>query len=201
VLYVEEQNFLGADAFQGLLDYTLSQRERFEPSLVGASEGRVDASIRQSRRLWDLGEFHTILEAATLSRAKDWGRQLGLSAFEPSGVEIEMVAHGHGGFYGRHIDLLTGDTGRLQGMDRIITMVYYLHRKPKPFSGGQLRLYPKFGLNRPDAHESHDIEPEQDKAVVFSSWVAHEVMPIICASDKFEDSRFSINCWVLSRRG
>jgi SM-20-related protein len=200
MFYKEEQSFLGDGLCQDLLDYVLSQEVNFQPTLVGSGAGRIDPTVRVSSQLTELGEFRRLFEQKTIARANDWICELGLTHFEPSSVEIEIVAHGDGAFYKRHIDLFTGEERRLQGEPRIITVVYYFHREPKAFTGGQLRLFPKMGLKRADEEETHDIEPSQDKAVVFSSWVAHEVLKVACPSQRFEDSRFAVNCWILAKR-
>jgi SM-20-related protein len=200
MFYKEEQNFLGSELRQDLLDYVVSQEANFQPTLVGAGDGRVDPSIRVSSRLTDLGKFQEVFEQRTLARVTDWISDLGLTRFEPSSVETEIVAHGDGAFYNRHIDLFTGEDRRMQGEDRIITVVYYFHREPKAFNGGQLRMFPKLGLKRVDGDETYDIEPSQDKVAVFSSWVAHEVLKVACPSRRFEDPRFAVNCWILTKR-
>ena len=41
-----------------------------------------------------------------------------------------------------------------------------------------------------------DVAPEKDSLLIFPSWALHEVMPVVCPSGEFADSRFSVNCWV-----
>ena len=72
-------------------------------------------------------------------------------------------------------------------------MVYYFHKEPKAFTGGQLRLYGLAGADSPDYEE---IEPRLDRAVFFPSWFPHEVLPVRCSSDAFADGRFAMSCWV-----
>jgi Rps23 Pro-64 3,4-dihydroxylase Tpa1-like proline 4-hydroxylase len=79
-------------------------------------------------------------------------------------------------------------------------MVYYFHRKPKAFFGGQLRLYPLIKAEAgayvdAEAGAYVDIEPQSDSVVFFPSWFPHEVLPVHCESGAFADGRFSINCW------
>jgi len=119
---------------------------------------------------------------------KDEGR------LEEKTYEIELVAHGDGGFYHRHIDTFTG-SGRSRSGDRVVSCVYYFHSRPKQFAGGELRLYPLPTRVAP-APEPIDVAPEHDTLVAFSSWMPHEVMPTVCPTKQFKDYRFSINCWV-----
>ena len=74
-----------------------------------------------------------------------------------------------------------------------MTMVYYFYRKPKAFTGGQLRLY---GLGAHATNCISEIEPRFDRAVFFPSWFPHEVLPVHCNSGAFSDGRFAISCWV-----
>ncbi len=122
---------------------------------------------------------------------------LGCASFTPSRFEVEMVAHGDGAFFRRHIDTLTGsaDTPRESRRgSRVISMVYYFCATPARFSGGQLRLHSLVATG--EAGTYVDIEPVNDTALFFPSWFRHEVLPVVCESGRFMDSRFAINCWV-----
>ena len=78
----------------------------------------------------------------------------------------------------------------------MISAVYYFHREPKAFSGGALRLY-RFGVDPHDPASEADsvaFEPRQNSLVCFPSWAVHKVDLVRCASDRFEDFRFGLNC-------
>jgi Rps23 Pro-64 3,4-dihydroxylase Tpa1-like proline 4-hydroxylase len=87
---------------------------------------------------------------------------------------------------------LTGASRRDAGSPgvRTVSGVYYFYRQPKAFDGGELRLY-AFG-----EEAFVDIEPSENAFVAFPSFAAHEVLPVTCPSGAFEDSRFSVNCWL-----
>jgi Rps23 Pro-64 3,4-dihydroxylase Tpa1-like proline 4-hydroxylase len=105
-------------------------------------------------------------------------------------LEVEMIAHGDGGFYGRHVDL---NPHREAETIRALSGVYYFHTRPRAFTGGELRLYPS-ATGATDTFI--DVEPAHNSFAVFPSWLTHEVMPVRCPSGRFADSRFSVNCWV-----
>jgi SM-20-related protein len=109
---------------------------------------------------------------------------LGLEMICMGDVESQLTATGDGGFFKAHTD--RGVTTP----NRIISYVYYLHSIPKPFTGGELRLY-----ESRDSSKFKVIEPTNNSLVLFKSDCWHEVMPVQ-NSEKFADSRFTINGWV-----
>lgn len=187
------KNFLGTHLASGALQYAIEMASEFRPTGVG---GILEANlaIRRSVRIEDVGEMRAVVEQRVLQVLPDLTLELGLSPFETGQIEIEMVAHADGGFYARHIDTFTGAV-RSESGDRVISCVYYFFKQPKSFSGGELRLYPLRTAANP-APEPIDIAIENDSLVAFSSWMPHEVLPVLNPSPAFEDSRFSINCWV-----
>lgn len=190
-------NWLGLQSVERLLHNAESRRENFAVSGVGRGENkRVDLTLRRSMRLKQLGDLQGELQARVRDTLPAMFRQLGTTSFEPSKLELEMVAHGDGAFYARHRDtnVFSDAVGAAFGNRRIISAVYYFHRIPKCFSGGVLRIYGFAGQKQAAAFV--DVEPENDTLVFFPSWFPHEVLPVISPSGRFEDSRFAINCWV-----
>lgn len=187
-------SFLGEEVRAGLLAYAIEARARFTSSGVGTGNA-VATKIRNSHKLEDLGPFRDVIEEKARERLPAVAAQLGIPAFPACEVQLELVSHGDGAYYRRHVDLYTGSAREGLGGDRLISMVYYFHRRPRKFSGGQLRLYP---VGR-DAGQVIDVEPSDETAVAFGSWVPHEVLPVGCPGAAFDDSRFSVNCWFLRK--
>ena len=187
------RDLLDTSAVDALLDYACAREADFTPSDVrptGSKGGFVDLVRRKSLQLRDLAGFEPLLRALVYDQAGELMKQLRMSAVETlSSFETQLVAHGDGAFFTRHIDTATGDRRRADV--RVLSGVYYFHRRPKAFSGGELRL---FDLRDPERFI--DIEPTHNTLVLFPSWVLHEVRPISCASHRFADARFSVNCWV-----
>ncbi|MEV6734530.1 2OG-Fe(II) oxygenase [Streptomyces sp. NPDC051364] len=82
---------------------------------------------------------------------------------------------------------------------RLISFIYYLHRSPRPFTGGQLRVYDT--LATPEAVHAaasfRDIERVHNSIIFFpSAGVFHEVLPVTCPSRRPEDGRISCNGWI-----
>jgi SM-20-related protein len=162
-----------------LLSFAQTSRDQFKASDVGYGESnRVDPARRRSSKLKQLASMY---------------EHLGYKLSDPVSIELEMVAHGDGAFFLRHADTVIRPE---MTSYRAISAIYYFHWLPKLFSGGVLRLYSIGGKEGTFV----DIEPTNDRLIFFPSWFPHEVMPVVCPSGRFEDSRFSINCWVYTKQ-
>ena len=187
-------NFLGTEAANRLLEFAIDNADLFDVTRVGQIDGgNIDERIRRSFRLKEMGEFAPLIESAVNEALPRVVLELGIRPFDVGFCETELIAHGDRGFYQRHIDTVTGTSRSLFG-DRVVSFVYYVHCRPKCFSGGNLRIYPM--PTSTFAAMPLDIAPEHDTLVAFSSWLPHEVMPVTCPTASFEHSRFSVNCWV-----
>jgi SM-20-related protein len=190
---VRLQSFLGEISTGHLLDYAIAHEEDFMPSdLQRKGEFFVDPSIRVSKKLLELGNLKDLIQMAVDRVLGSVLQQLGIGDLGSHFYELELVWHGDGAFFKRHSDTIVHGDKPLSR--RILSMVYYFHKKPKAFAGGHLRLYAlgseiETGLHR-------EIEPDSDSAVFFPSWFPHEVLPVQCGSKAFADGRFAVNCWV-----
>ncbi len=196
--------FMGQAMVGRLLELAIARQADFVATKVGnGAKGGINPAIRSSLLLRDLGDLRAELEARFLAILDESVSMLRLSPIRLHSLELELVAHGDGAFYNEHIDTFTGRADA--AADRALTGVYYFHRQPKGFSGGELRLHalaPGNGVNGANgARRFIDIPPGPDTFVLFPSWAPHEVRPVSCPSGVFEDSRFAINCWYRNRRG
>jgi SM-20-related protein len=190
------RDFLPASLAEALLAWAVENEAIFKPTTVGSRSGkRVDPQIRVSISVRKFGPLKEELSRRILAVAPDLICDLRVNPLEIADTELELVAHNDGAFYGRHIDTFTG-SGSDGGSHRFVSAVYYIHQRPKPFSGGALRLH-RFGAAGGDG-DFLDIEPEHNLLAVFPSWAAHEVRPISCPSKAFAHSRFAVNIWILS---
>lgn len=185
---------MGGEFIARLLNFAVASEASFVPTQVDKGEGRLDEKIRRSLKHLVPKDYVALIEQAVGNSLPYILNELGIRPFPVAWYEIELICHGDGGFYHRHIDTFTGGNRSRSG-DRVVSCVYYLHSQPKRFSGGELRLYPLPTRIAP-VPEPIDVVPEHDTLVAFSSWMPHEVMPTVCPTKRFEDYRFSINCWV-----
>jgi SM-20-related protein len=188
--------FLTLPELNALRQYVLEQELRFEISEVlspGVTGGAVDYEHRRSRVLMDMGQHEKVMVdrvLACLPRVLEkWGR----APFPISRVEIQTTASNHRDFFRCH-----NDNGAEAVADREITFVYFFHREPKQFSGGELRIYDsrRENDNYVPSPNYRTIVPEQNQLVLFASGLSHEITPVECPSGQFADSRFTVNGWV-----
>ena len=210
--FVRMTDFLAPAQQDRLLTSTLAGGERFRPALVG--EGRLSLEsrtafvsgvrIRREVKSWFgpklRGALPQVLTRLRMDEAPGGGARRGAASHDGAPryrIELNVTAHPAGGFYSAHQDNMEDwNDGRK------LTFVYYFHREPKRFSGGDLLLYDTdfeadagsgatFAFSR--------IEPVQNSLVFFPSEYLHEVTPVECASNDFGDGRFTVNGWLHGR--
>lgn len=189
-LHLAIDGFLPQEVADTMLAEMLAAEVQFTPSTIGSSgTGRLDASYRSSQRLpLHSGVNSTPLIDAIHAQLDALCGALGVSPFVMCRSETSLVSHRDGDFYKRHVDTRIGVSD--DPSVRVVSCVYYLHRIPRGFSGGELAIYPLVGHAPPVL-----IEPVHNRLAVFPSFVPHEVLPIR-STGGFAESRFSVNCWV-----
>ena len=190
-------DFLTPDDHGRLLDWTVANEHLFVPSRTkGRDYDPVIRSCLSVRK--DAGHWWV---AAVREQVARLGEALftaaGMKPFEIADVELELTAYNHGAHFLPHVDVVTGS--ERQQTDRVVSGVYYFFRNPKSFCGGALRLH-RFGTTGSEEGDFFDIEPRQNRFLIFPSWARHEVRPVGCPSRQFVESRFAINCWIHRRR-
>jgi len=188
--------FLTVAELNTLRQYVLEQELRFEISEVlspGVTGGAVDYEHRRSRVLMDLGGHETVIVNRLLTCLPRVLQKWERDPFAISRIETQTTASNHGDFFHCH-----SDNGAEVVAAREITFVYFFHREPKQFSGGELRIYDsrRENHNYVPAANYRTIVPEQNQLVLFASGLAHEITPVDCPSGQFADSRFTVNGWI-----
>jgi len=187
--------FLAPAELETLMRYAQAREPRYRISEVispGVPGGSVDFEYRRSMVLFDLDDPG----AALVERARAYLprvlEKLGRQPFPIARVEAQITASNDGDFFRWHCDDGEGEIAT-----REITFVYFVHREPKPFRGGELRIFDtrkENGVFVPTAH-CQVVAPRQNQIVFFQSALAHEITPIECPSRAFVDSRFTVNGW------
>jgi SM-20-related protein len=171
--YFRLEQFLPAASADDMLDDLIARRSEFS-ALTGHRNflrlpSPLDEVPKFSQRL---AEMLPLVE-----------RRVGVDLSHPQ-LELYVHAYNDGTFFGKHFDNRGGANWR-----RRVSCVYYLHRRPRPFEGGNLVIYSQKG-------SAFQVEPVHNSMVFFPSSLVHEVLPIRCGSGRFQDSRFAINIWV-----
>jgi hypothetical protein len=188
--------FLAPQELDELVTYALEHEEEFENSAVISPSGEpgvTDYNHRRSRVLMDLGKHQdVILERirCVLPRVLD---QLGIEEFPVTHAEAQITASNDEDFFGAHCD-----DSQAMIASRRLTFVYFFHREPRQFEGGELRLYDTGGESDPHLSSGgyQSIVPQQNQIVFFPCSVLHEITPVDCPSRAFADSRFTLNGWL-----
>lgn len=185
--------FLDAHMHAALLEWVLASESRFAPAKLAG--GLFEPKVRSALSLRDLGPLAPVFAEKLRAAVPDWIEALRVTPFETSEVELELAAHNDGAHFTLHSDTyLSSEPAR---GDRMLSAVYYFHRRPSAFQGGNLRLH-RLGASPGDP--GLDISPDDNTLVVFPSWGLHEVMPVSCPSRAFADSRFAVNGWIYRAR-
>lgn len=187
--------FLGGRTAGALLERAIAATgDRLRPSTIGDRELAPD--IRRSRSYQDFAAPELTTAIEEVREAVE--HALGVSC-EHTRPSYGLNVHNDGDFYRPHQDSSAEFSPR-----RLLTFVYYLHRTPRPFDGGELRVFdaalPLHTATTGDWERRtwRDWEPEHDSVVFFRPTAWHEVRPVACPSGRHEDSRFAVNGWLCS---
>jgi Rps23 Pro-64 3,4-dihydroxylase Tpa1-like proline 4-hydroxylase len=154
----------------------------------------VDPSQRVSLHLPDIAPIKAWFLPLVRSRLAEMIARCDVTPFTPGEIETRCTAYADGAFFKTHSDNLYHVTRRL-------SFVYYFHRTPKPYTGGDLLLY---DAEPEDAsHYFSDrftrIETRDNSLIVFPSELFHEVTRVVSPSSAFADSRFTLNGHIHAR--
>ena len=193
IKYWQIDNFLSPEEHQALLDYAIKQEGNYQ--LTGPATNTPDyPEHRDSLVLYYSPEFADMI--LNRVRAVFWKalEKLEIPPFPITHIDAQLTAHNHGHYFRLH-----NDNGSERDETRMLTYVYYFHREPKAFTGGELLLYDtqwqgQYAYSKLENFQT--IEPLNNRIIFFYSGLMHEVLPVYCSSKRFADSRFTINGWV-----
>ncbi len=187
--------FLAAEEWRGLVTYTLGRMPDFRATQVIGADGHgyEDQRTRRSRVLYDLGPFQQLFVDRLMTFFPHVLTRLGQPWFHVAHVELQLTGTNNGEYFRMH-----ADNGSGEAWSRHLTFVYFFHREPRAFAGGELRIYDT-GANadHPVALGPYRVVyPLQNQVVLFPSGCLHEILPVGCPSGDFADSRFTVNGWL-----
>ena len=169
----------------------------FADAKVGTAKDQ-GAQVRTDRR-----EAKVLLEDAFPATAERFRTRLpalarsawvarGLAPVDVSRVEFLLSVHLDGGFFKVHQD----HSREGKPSTRLVTFVYYLHRHPKRFAGGDLLLLDTDLARGRFGSEYTRITPDDGRLVLFPSPYYHQVTPVTSEADDLMDGRFAVTGWL-----
>lgn len=189
--FVRIENFLSPAENRQILELAIANQSQF---VASTTTGDV-ANYRESSILYatHFPDYYQFFQDRILHTLPTVLSKLNHPRFSVDQVQMQLTAHHDGDYYKIHNDASSAKT-----KTRAITYVYYFHRYPKTFSGGELQLYDTEWRNGSASagERSTIIEPRNNSIVFFNSRCQHQVLPICCSSGQFEDGRFTLNGWL-----
>lgn len=188
--------FLSPQEAGELTRFALEHEGDFQTSeVVSPSEehGIVNYEHRRSRVLMNLEKHQDIILdriKAALPQVLD---ALGMEEFAIKDIEAQITASNDGDYFHFH-----SDNGSENVSSRHLTFVYFFHREPRQFEGGELRIHDARLEDGAYVSEGsyQAIVPQQNQIVFFPCELMHEITPVKCESQLFADSRFTLNGWL-----
>ncbi len=188
--------FLAPQELEELTRFALEHEADFNASEVvspHADSGVVNYEHRRSRVLMDLAQHQDVMLERIKSVLPQVLDRLGMEPFNIADVEMQATASNDGDFFHFH-----SDNGSERVASRYLTFVYFFHREPRQFEGGELRIHDSCLKNGVYVSEGsyQSIVPQQNQIVFFPCELLHEITPVNCGSQRFADSRFTLNGWL-----
>jgi Rps23 Pro-64 3,4-dihydroxylase Tpa1-like proline 4-hydroxylase len=188
--------FLSPQEMEELMHFALEHDAEFCASEVvpGISgQGAVNAGFRRSSVLMDLSKHEDLMLARIQLALPLVLSRLGMEEFSVAHAEAQITASNDGDFFKAH-----NDNGGPATASRHLTFVYFFHREPRQFGGGELRIHDSHceGSRQASTGTYQTVVPQQNRIVFFPCCALHEITPVECPSGLFADSRFTLNGWL-----
>jgi SM-20-related protein len=188
--------FLAPQELAELTQFTLEHEADFYASEVlspTAEDGVVNYDHRRSRVLSELSHHQDVILQRIKAALPSVLEKLGMKEFTIRDVEAQITASGDGDFFHFH-----SDNGADHVASRHLTFVYFFHREPRQFEGGELRIHDASLDEGVYVSQGtyQTVIPQQNQIVFFPCELMHEVTAVKCASGLFADSRFTLNGWL-----
>jgi Rps23 Pro-64 3,4-dihydroxylase Tpa1-like proline 4-hydroxylase len=192
----EKPNYLELDASsldsRHFYDLVLQMKPSFRSSAVIDEQYNlvVDNSHRQSLTLRDKRAVRALADPIIKIVADNHLeilKSLRIRPFRYGGTNCNCVVFQDGDFFEKHHDLIPYAI-----LPRHYTWVYYYHKEPRGFSGGNLLFFKEERL-------VEEVSPSAGTLLVFAADIAHAVSTVRVPSGDFADGRFTITGFVCER--
>jgi SM-20-related protein len=189
VIYEE---FLSLVELNNLMTYVKGRRRDFKSSEVFDPDHKDD-SYRRSKVLMDAGPFHKLFQKRLMFYLPRILRALDHPFFDVKRIEAQITVSNDGDYFRIH-----NDNTHANWPSREVTYVYFFHREPKQFTGGELVLYdtPSEAQGDSKLSERRRVTPQQNAIIFYQSSILHEILPMRCRNNTFDAGRFTLNGWL-----
>lgn len=119
--------------------------------------------------------------------------QLGLEGFPLTEMEAEEIPN-----HATEGQGISSDGNNPETALRVLNFMYFFYQTPKPFTGGEVRVYDSQLVNHQvSAAQSYKtVEPRQNSIVFFLTSNAYEVLRVYPNSPAFRDRCFRVKGWM-----
>lgn len=192
-LYIED--FLSNSELQSIWNMEKLNKKHFSCSVISDYEDKgveVD-DYRKSLTLYidDLGSiWGWFLEKIACKLPEVWS-YVQIEPFVPTRTEMQLTRHGDNEFFKIH-----QDSGGKRLQNRKLTYVYYFHKEPKHFDGGEILLFDTDTKVNDLNNRYTKLIPKNNSIIFFPSSFFHQVTTVHMKKDGFRDGRFAIHGWL-----
>jgi len=186
--------FLAPQELQELLRFTLAHEAEFHASeVISPAGGGIDYQHRRSHVLDQAGSYQELILERVKTVLPSVLKRLNMEESPITRTEVQITASNDGDSFAVHTD-----DGHDEVASRYLTFVYFFHREPKQFTGGELRIHDSRLRGKQYVSEGgyRTIVPGENQIVFFPCAMVHEITPVQCPSKAFADSRFTLNGWI-----
>ena len=200
VPFVQMRDFLTPEQCDRLSILAAEGSARLAPARVGRKgASRLDPEVRITLEVDDRTRqgFRPWFRHKVRSCVPEVLARLRMEKIGRYGISMDMRVYSTGGFYRAHTDI-----DYHPDHPRKLSFVYFFHREPRRFSGGDLLLYdtdPDTAPCPPGVFSR--IVPLRNSIVFFPIGSWHAVTPVQCETDDLGDERWSVNGHLWQRGG
>ena len=186
---VRRKDFLPPELHAQILEDLQRCLDEFVASPLLAGDQEIYAADRRrslTRRA--LGAYRAELEQHLQTLLLDIPDVAALMNDPAVRLDLHCQVHGDGDFFGVHSDAEAGRWGQ-----RLVSLVYYLHSRPRRFSGGDLLIYDRrIGGDTYNESAFTRVIPDDNSLVVFPATAVHEVERLQMPDAPLAHGRFTI---------
>ncbi len=179
--FVQLDNFLNSPEYQQLIETIFPQELAIASSGIQLPTPQSFAPLRE------------VLLHRVQRMFPDVLIQLGMQGFPLREMEAQDIP-----IHAIEGQPISTDANSSETALRVLSFMYFFYQEPRPFTGGELRIYDSQIQNKylSAAQSYKTIEPRNNSIVFFLASNAYEVLPVHPNSPAFRDRCFRVQGWM-----